>query len=585
MKNYKRTYGLLLLHLIGVASTGMAQEAFQLGKNKDILFQLGNQGARMSGKTATVTTLPVSATESVKISISTHKQVGNQDIYIGKVENETNATFFMMGNTSSIRGNVILKDKNAAYRYTSDASGNTLVEKVTPDKLICTTYEQIHSEVQNKREMDTLPPGNASHLQSLAGAKAVVLLDFDGEYVSKTFWNNGDPIDAAPSGMDENTKREIWEMIAEDYKPFQINITTDDAVYLQADPKTRERCIFTPTTTAAPGQAGVSYVGSFAWGNETPCWVFNTGAKAAGEAASHEIGHTLGLVHDGRSIPQEQYYSGQGDWAPIMGAGYYNPVTQWSKGEYSNANNSENDIDIITTGNGFGLRTDDYGNTNATSASFAVDGKGSFSQHGIIEQESDNDVFSFKTSGGLIHISASPAERHANLNVKMTLTDVNNKVLATGTPNGLKSDLSVVVNPGTYDITVSGQGAGDPASSGYSKYASLGAYSLTGTMPPAYGTVLSTASITNQDNTTSLLSVFPNPAKEKAIIKINSNTVQIITLELTDLSSRKIITQEEEIIHGINELEINLDNVPNGTYLVTVLHAGNKEVRKLMVLK
>jgi hypothetical protein len=41
------------------------------------------------------------------------------------------------------------------------------------------------------------------------------------------------------------------------------------------------------------------------------------------EAVSHELGHTLGLLHDGLlpnpSSPKgEPYFLGQGNWAPIM---------------------------------------------------------------------------------------------------------------------------------------------------------------------------------------------------------------------------------------------------------------------------
>jgi hypothetical protein len=41
------------------------------------------------------------------------------------------------------------------------------------------------------------------------------------------------------------------------------------------------------------------------------------------EAVSHELGHTLGLLHDGVAPnpgnPQGQaYFWGQGNWAPIM---------------------------------------------------------------------------------------------------------------------------------------------------------------------------------------------------------------------------------------------------------------------------
>lgn len=51
-----------------------------------------------------------------------------------------------------------------------------------------------------------------------------------------------------------------------------------------------------------------------------PAFIFplNLGShpKYVAEAASHEVGHRLGLHHDGPG-----YYPGHGNWAPIMGVG------------------------------------------------------------------------------------------------------------------------------------------------------------------------------------------------------------------------------------------------------------------------
>ena len=48
-----------------------------------------------------------------------------------------------------------------------------------------------------------------------------------------------------------------------------------------------------------------------------------------------------------------------------MGVGYYRPVSQWSKGQYRKANNSENDLAKINA-SGARFRADDHGNTTGS---------------------------------------------------------------------------------------------------------------------------------------------------------------------------------------------------------------------------
>ena len=73
-------------------------------------------------------------------------------------------------------------------------------------------------------------------------------------------------------------------------------------------------------------------VNTFGQAKYDPAYIFvdNLGAntKAIAEAASHEVGHRFGLAHDGVRNADgsvNEYYTGKGLFAPIMGTSYYRP--------------------------------------------------------------------------------------------------------------------------------------------------------------------------------------------------------------------------------------------------------------------
>ena len=111
-------------------------------------------------------------------------------------------------------------------------------------------------------------------LNSYPSAAATIFLDFDGHYVSGTLWNNGNPISCAPSGMTDAQITEAFNRVAEDYRPFNVNITTDSTVFLAAPIAQRIRMIITPSSAWCPGVGGVAIIGSFTWGDDTPAFVY-----------------------------------------------------------------------------------------------------------------------------------------------------------------------------------------------------------------------------------------------------------------------------------------------------------------------
>src|SRR3954463_16065136 len=94
-------------------------------------------------------------------------------------------------------------------------------------------------------------------------ATATIYLDFDGHTVVGTSWNNGAPLFCAASGITDAQITEIFNRVSEDYRPFNVNITTDSAKFLAAPLNRRMRIIVTPTSQWTSGVVGISYVGSF----------------------------------------------------------------------------------------------------------------------------------------------------------------------------------------------------------------------------------------------------------------------------------------------------------------------------------
>ena len=331
------------------------------------------------------------------------------------------------------------------------------------------------------------PPwqSNVVVLESLRGAPAVLYLDFQGGYTP--MWGG---IAYQRPSVNNSQIRDIWKRVAEDYMPFGLNVTTDRRVFDQAPQGQRQRVIITPTSTASPGSGGIAYTGSFNWTGDpdTPCWVFMTNPKSCAEAVAHEAGHTLGLQHAGQYVDgaQLEYYSGHGSgetgWAPIMGVGYYQPVSQWSRGEYTHADPPRDDLAILAAANnGVAWRADDTGSTPATSRHLEIDPAGTAFAEGVIDRSGDIDAFQFATRGGLVSLRASPAGAWANLALSLSVWDFGGALIASNNPQTtLWAAVAADLPAGSYLVRVEGAGRNSPLTNGFSAYGSLGYYSVTG---------------------------------------------------------------------------------------------------------
>lgn len=459
-------------------------DAASVGDRVEFGFELGAMDH------GTVTMRQVHPDGRLKLSVMLPS---GEDLFIAKLGDEW-------------EGRVVPKTAGFGWRILGHGNQVT-VEKLDRSLLICGTAVDEPLDVAGLPPFDGPAEARSASLEvaeaqpihnSRLGAKGVIYLDFDGETVSGTPWNSsytgGSTINASSPNFSTAQIQQVWQTVSEDYLPFDVNVTTDRAVFDSYPTNRRTMVVFTPDNEWYGTSGGVAYVDVF--GSSTydpPAWVFTdqlgNSASNAAEAASHEAGHTLGLHHDGTST--QGYYgnpalgSGLTTWAPIMGVGYYANITQWSIGEYPDANNSaEDDLAIISsTRNGLGYIADDHSNTTAGASLFTETGTDGLQAGGIIERNTDIDVFTFQTSGGSVSFNVTNAPVDPNLDIKLQLLDSAGSLVAEANPSGNPDALlGAVVSSGTYYLTVTGTGNGT-LSNGYSDYGSLGAFSISGTVP------------------------------------------------------------------------------------------------------
>ncbi len=346
-------------------------------------------------------------------------------------------------------------------------------------------------------------------LNSYPSANATIFLDFDGQTVTSSDWTmytGGAPFYATPPALlNSQQLTTIFNQVAEDFRPFNLNITTDSTVYFATPLNRRVRIIITDSSAWYGNTAGgVAWVGTFKTGTETPAFVFsklhNYSTKRIAETISHETGHTLGLYHQSRYDAacgfMGEYHSGQGDpatetsWSPIMGNNLARNLTLWHNGPNNfGCNNLQDDLSIISamgTGtNGFGYRPDDVGNTTTAAATVNFSGQ-TYGVNGFINSTGDVDYFRVNLSergrfkANAIPYNLSGGYQGANIDIKVSLHNNAGTVLNTYNPSAtVQSIIDSVLNAGTYFLSVT-----NVSNNNAINYGMLGNYTLSGNFIP-----------------------------------------------------------------------------------------------------
>lgn len=398
-------------------------------------------------------------------------------------------------------------------------------------------------------------------LHSRPGASRVIYLDFDGHTdTTPGGWEDGAyapvyNISGNSTAIFEDDERiqiiQIWQRVAEDYAMYDIDVTTEEPGVERlrktstSDAQFGMRCCIGGSGSLWYGAnvGGVALTGSFDAGQDVPCWVFPVGgtgfnAKNVADAASHEVGHTLGLAHDGIEGVTGAT-TGQGNWAPIMGVSYSKPITQWDKGEFTSASNTQDDLAVMLT-QGAVYRPDDHGGTTATATKLSADSN-SASVSGVIERNTDLDFFRIDAVTGSLVCNIKPAPSGANLRLEVKLYDSAGTLLQTATSadvsgvnNGTQQvTLTRSVTAGVFYVSVDGIGNGDPLVTGYSDYGSLGQYTgtISGVVPGGFTWTVTTSG-TMQWNTTGNWASGTVPNAAGVSVRVNNDIGGDQTIQL-----------------------------------------------------
>jgi MYXO-CTERM domain-containing protein len=408
-----------------------------------------------------------------------------------------NVQFLVKSNGGRFYAWLVARDRNLAFEYRTDRFGEIVATQVAVEKIFPVCNLDHSSWPASPENFAILPPrssrgGPEAHigeydgqdlfkLESHPGAKKVIYLDITDEM-------NGD----TPINFDKSELWKSWQAVASGFSMFDVNVTTNADVYAKAG-------VTNSGIAKYLNEDGRAFANLNSFGTTDYAHVFTTPSSEAekgygvGRTALHELGHVMGLSHDGGGTGGE-YYEGTEAvrWCPIMGNYYIggakwggDALYQWSLGEYNTASQQEDDLAIITENLPF--KEDDIASEVAlVIKSGKVEAQ---SNRGFIGGNQDSDSFAFEIGdeGGKVSLVVDRTEYlgGAMLDVYAAIKSADGDVLVEDNPQAKRSaTLEHDLEAGSYTLEIRG-GAELTPQTGFSDYSSMGFYAIEGTIEGA----------------------------------------------------------------------------------------------------
>ncbi len=491
----------LLSACLAVAGLANAQAGRQeLGKVNAIIQGLAAQHANPHASFLRSQSIATSSqTKELETDISDYHYKDGKLSVSGKARGNRNSSFYLKGDDKALQGFLIKHDQKKAYEYSTDAKGvvgvvEIPISKVIPDLdaqwLKATTFNTVLAAVHPVyssmalRQAPHIGPYNnqdLTKLESKPGSAWVFYLNHAAVMSGTTPLN----------GVTKENMYRAWQIVADQYSMYNINVTTNLAVYNAAKSANVLRTgIINFINQDGRSNAPLRSFGTTSAGTlyRNPSGGFDYG-YGIGMTAAHEVGHQMGMSHDHGGSGGE-YFEGIAayQWGPIMGnywmgASWGQSRWTWSKGEYNTATNFEDDLKIMNVNESVPYVADDNpsGKNLSISSAGEINPSNNFGQ---IEKTGDTDSFNFTVTGnGKLDLKIDPIEYFGMLDVDAKIYNSSNALVASSNKavNRTAAFTALNLTAGSYRLVIAGGAEGTPQN-GFSNYSSLGYYALKGTL-------------------------------------------------------------------------------------------------------